>query len=47
VGVKLGEAQACRLPHRCAALQRQPWQMRDDPMVGVAVHEPDLPAPNS
>jgi NTE family protein len=28
-------------------LQRQPWQMRVDPMVGVAVHEPDLPAPNS
>jgi NTE family protein len=28
-------------------LQRQPWQMRVDPMVGVAVHEPDLPALNS
>ena len=28
-------------------LQRQPWQMQVDPMVGVAVHEPDLPAPNS
>jgi NTE family protein len=27
-------------------LQRLPWQIRVDPMVGVAVHDPDVVAPN-
>jgi NTE family protein len=28
-------------------LQRRPWQVQVDPMVGVAVHEPDMPAAGS
>jgi len=53
VAVKTIKAQAHRLPHRNAgysdtmrALERQPWRPRVDPMVGVAVHEPDAAAPD-